>query len=104
MVSRYDMMKASDQTDLVTNLVYPDPLSVDYGSFQLTTAPYVVGTDDRFRKYPFLIMYAIYGQAQYDDIILSLNNIPHLSKIQDVDTIPIPSQSDLLAFIGQRTT
>lgn len=105
MFSRYDLMTGSPtQTDPADNQVWPDPLSVDFTSFTLTQAPFILQPDDRLEEYPYLVMYSIYVSAQYDDIILSLNNVPHISKVQNFPSIQCPVFSDLAQFFGQGTT
>lgn len=93
------MTGSATQTD-TDNQVWPDPLSVDYTSFTATQAPFVIPTDDRLQHFPYLVMFTLYQQAMYDDIVMMLNNVPHLSKVQQRDSIQAPTFSDLTQFFG----
>ena len=80
MISRYDIMTDSiTQVDSVDQQVYPDPLSIDYASFQYNEPPYIVDVDDRIQLYAYTVTNAFYKVAAYDDIIFSINNVPHRS-------------------------
>ena len=103
MFSRYDLMRGSANQIDTDGEVWPDPLTVDYTSFTLTQAPYSFLPEDRLQKYPYLVTYAFYKQTQYEDIVFSINGVPHLSKVQTFPSISFPVFSDLLQFFGQET-
>jgi hypothetical protein len=80
MVSRYDIMIDSiTGIDPIDQQVYPDPLVIDYAKFQYNEPPYIVDIDERLQTYPYIITNSLYQVAAYDDIIFSINNIPHRS-------------------------
>ena len=111
MVSRYSLMIASNEQDPKDNTPWPDPLSKDFGSFNYTKPKQLFEPDDRFFHRPYLVTAIIYGgvptgsaftskvYAQYDDIILNINNVPHISQIFSFANIVFPDQGDLTAFL-----
>ena len=105
MVSRYDVMKASVVTDtLGKNEAWPDPLSVDWSSINYSF-PTMIPVNEQFMYKPYVILSGFYPDSSsisgYDDIILNINNISHISTILNHDTIALPSFQDLNAFIQQ---
>jgi len=100
-------MKPSTQVD-IDNQQYPDPLSVDFGSFEITEPPFQYPMDTSFMSKPFqIIQYFLDGStsqdkpAQYDDIILTINNIAHKDLINVGDVAIIPTRKDILGFINK---
>jgi hypothetical protein len=109
MISRYSLMRNSlTESDSVDTQIYPDILTVDFGSFSYTEPPFIVDVDDRLQQFPYLITNAFYKQAAYDDIVFSINNIPHTSLLQNASnnglplfsTLKFPTFGDLNAFIN----
>jgi hypothetical protein len=49
-----------------------------------------------------LTCYGIYGVAAYDDYVLNINNIPHISQVFDVLNINLPVLSDLTNFVKSK--
>lgn len=101
--SRYNLMKASAQTD-IDNQTYPDVLSLDLGSFELTEPPVQYIMDDAFKRKPYQVIGYFMNaltNAQYDDIILNINNIPHKDLIEEGNSIILPVLTDLLNFINK---
>ena len=99
MTSRYDLMLESSEIDPNDKQAYPDPLSVDFENFVFKEPPFIIEPTDQMASRPYLITYAIYKKAEYDDIILNINNVPHLSKIFDSDIIRYPTDTDLMEFL-----
>jgi hypothetical protein len=92
-------MKEGVVIDSKTKETYPDPLSIDFSSFEYTEPAIKVEPDETIAQKPYLLMSAQYGVTYYDDIILSLNNIPHLSKLMDFPFLLLPINSDLRGFM-----
>jgi hypothetical protein len=96
-------MKASTVTDTIgKNEAWPDPLSVDWSSINYAI-PTVMPVNEQFMLKPYLILSGFYPDPSsvsgYDDIILNINNISHISTILKVDAIILPSFQDLNSFI-----
>lgn len=101
--SRYDLMVPSSQVD-IDNQQYPDVLSVDMKAFELLEPPIQYPMDQSFKRKPYQIIGYFYRNttnAQYDDIVLTINSIPHKDLIEEGDTIIIPVTSDMLNFINK---
>lgn len=105
MKSRYDIMKGSatehDPEDLQR---FPDPLSIDYSSFEFTEPPLQYEVTYLFLERPYVVTNALYGEPVYDDLILSINNIPHMSTLDAADegvVLSLPGNNDLFSFIDQ---
>jgi hypothetical protein len=99
MANRYDLMLESTQVDSSDNQTFPDPLSFDFGTFVFKEPPYVLEPTDQMATKPYLITYSFYNRAEYDDIVFNINNIPHVSKVFDFETIRYPSNTDLIEFL-----
>ena len=93
--NRYDFMKDSAVLDEKTNTYFPDPLSLDYGSFNMTQRPgKETLTDDKI-NYFWRTSMAVYGSRDYEDIVLTLNNVPHKNFLMEHDSIYYPDLSDI---------
>ncbi len=97
------MMKAS-LTEKDDDLFYPDPLSVDYSLFKYSEPPIIYPVDETMIEKPYRVCKTLYGTsveglAYLDDIILLINDVPHLSKIQEKASIKFPMKKDIDAFI-----
>jgi len=99
MISRYDLMLESTEIDSKDKQAYPDPLSVDFENFVFKEPPYIIEPTDQMASRPYMITYAIYKKAEYEDIIFNINNVPHLSKIFDFEQIKYPTDTDLMEFL-----
>jgi hypothetical protein len=100
MTSRYDMMTTSSVADPIGNEPYPDTLSVNYADFTYSQPPVQFDPDDRFIRKPYLLSYVLYKVTYYDDILLMINNIPHLSKMADKPFIYLPVLEDMTRFVS----
>lgn len=109
MVSRYDRMSASVTEIDTSGESWPDPLSVNWGKFEFKTPATIVPVDERFQKRFYLITAAMYKEdlkttimsySYYDDIILNINNVPHIQFIFDYDPMKFPVIADLTYFMG----
>lgn len=102
-MTRYDLMQTSStQYDTKDRQPWPDPLTVDYTKFQFTEPPYNFAVDDTFLFYPYMACSAIYGEAENEDIILSVNKVPHISLMQIEQVIKLPVKKDLIAFAKKK--
>lgn len=98
MKSRYNYMTESDYGfDSVIDDSYPDPLSLNYLKFNVQSGipPMVKAIDlsniQRFWKLPI----EVYGKAELDDIVLTLNGIEHKNFLEVGDKILFPSEQDI---------
>jgi hypothetical protein len=98
MISRYDMMTSSNTSD-IDNQPFPDVLSVDFNSFKYTQPPYQVEPNDSLEKVPYVTASALYGVAAYEDIVFMINNVPHVSLLDNFDIIKFPVLVDIVAFM-----
>jgi hypothetical protein len=102
-LTRYDLMSASPtEVDSTDNQPWPDPLTVDYSKFTYSIPPTIFAVDDTFLTLPYLTCYGIYQIATYDDLVLGINNIPHISLLPLNTQIKFPDASDIIAFSKKR--
>lgn len=100
MVSRYDFLAPSVQVDPYDLEQWPDPLSINWNQFQITTAPkyYRLTEDDSDRIWA--VMAYFYGSCEYDDIILILNNVSYRMFLNPGDILFIPEKEDVNRFLS----
>jgi hypothetical protein len=117
-MNRYDLYNASTTVvDPKDQQPWPDPLSKKFGNFNYTSPPIQYAIDDTFILSPYLVAYAMYkvketnpdkinfGSAvSYDDIILMINNIPHISLVNYDEIVKFPDQSDIIYFARRKAT
>jgi hypothetical protein len=99
MQSRYDIMEKGAVLDSEDKDPFPDPLSVNWTEFTLTSSPYLKTLQERYIHRPWLLTYQMYGVSQWDDILLTLNNIPYKEQLRAGDDFFIPSQEDINKFV-----
>lgn len=94
--SRYDFMKDGVVADEITGSFYPDPLSLNYSDFSMSSVP--VKNTMSEKKIIFLWKEAesLYGSPCWDDIVLTLNGIPHKNFLNVGDDLFFPSENDIL--------
>lgn len=105
--SRYDAMVPSLQRDTVDNQPYPDILSLDFNTFEVNEPPFQYLADESLRRRPYqTISYFLENtaRAQYDDIVLTLNNIPHKDLISEGTFVVIPVMGDIQSFLNKWKT
>ena len=93
--NRYDFMSESSVVDEKTGTYFPDPLTLDYGSFTMSQRPdkaYLV--DDKI-NYFWRTYMEEYGTRDYEDVVLTLNNIPHKNFLMEHSTIYYPELADI---------
>lgn len=95
MKTRYDFMKQSSVQDTEDKGYYPDVLSLNLNTFKATQAltPKEL-TDIDIEKF-WWTTHKVYGTAEYDDIVLSLNGIPHRNFLKEGSIIFFPAISDI---------
>lgn len=93
--SRYDYMTEGVTNDNVLGSAYPDPLSLNYNELELSSIP----ENDVLSSEDIIFMWRevedIYGIASYDDMVLTLNGIPHKNFLTAGHKIYFPSISDM---------
>ena len=95
MTSRYDFMKESEQRDEKTGTCYPDPLTLNYLGFQMSAVPTKDVMTDSKVMFFWQEMYRKYGECAYDDIVLTLNGVPHKNFLKAGDVIYLPEVQDI---------
>lgn len=98
--SRYDAMVESPEKD-IDGETYPDPLSVDYTQFVYSEPPTILPVEDYYISKLYVKTYQFYGTAYWDDIILNLNSIPHMSKLVSTQSLKFPILQDMNKFIRE---
>ncbi len=82
---------------------FPDPLSASFENTQFTNIPQThtitAGDISKF----WLTMYNHYGLVELDDVLLSLNGVPHISCLEPGDTIYMLDINDIRNFNTQKT-
>lgn len=89
MYSRYDCMWEGNSRDEVDNEFYPDPLSVDFESVLKATNKMPDGFELNkadLKKF-WVAYYKATGKTEYDDVILQLNDVPHVGMLEPGDVI-----------------
>ncbi len=95
MKSRYDFMQPGNVRDESSFDYYPDPLTLNFHTFTLKEPLEALQlTDSDITKFWWAI-HKRYGTAEYDDVILGLNNIAHKNFMKEGDIIYIPSVADI---------
>ena len=97
MRDKYFVCKASSEVDQFGNN-YPDIFTLPIENFAYTTKPqkYYLTSRDIYRF--DLLMQSYYSTPEYEDIILWLNNITHISLKTPGETILLPSMTDIENF------
>lgn len=95
MKSRYDFMKVSENNEENSQDFYPDPLTLNYHSFELRDGVEAVILNDADILQFWKFIHKKYGSSEYDDIVLGLNNIAHKNFLNPGDVIYIPSKRDI---------
>lgn len=104
MFSRYSIYNKSNVVDYVDLEVYPDPLSVNWGNFNISSSPNLIRIDELDIDRLWVKMLVVYGSAQFDDFILFLNNIPYRKLLSPGDVLFLPQAEDINTFINSYTS
>ena len=100
MKSRYDYMQPSSVRDPESGDFFPDPLTLNYHAFTLTTSPTAVELSTSQIEFFWKTTESQLGTAELDDVVLALNAIPHRNFLQAGDSILFPSVQDIEASFG----
>nr|DAE47652.1 MAG TPA: hypothetical protein [Bacteriophage sp.] len=93
--SRYDFMNSGTTKDEVSGSYYPDPLTLNYLDLNMSEVPLKnTMTDAKIITF-WNEAHTLYGVSGYDDIILTLNGIPHKNFLMPGDTIYFPILDDI---------
>lgn len=94
--SRYDFMTEGVVKDEITNNLYPDPLSINYFNFKLSSLPRKLIMEDSKINFLWNEMYKMYGAPAWDDVILNLNGISHSNFLKAGDILYFPEIGDIM--------
>jgi hypothetical protein len=92
-MGRYLLMNDDSETE------YKDIFSSNIENFVYSTSPtpYVM-TQERIQMFA-RFMFELYGSSEFDDLVLSINNINYLGDLHEGDIILLPSLQDLQRFV-----
>ncbi len=97
-MSKYLTYKYSDvETDNLGNS-YPDVFTFPINKFIYTRKPYDYALSIRDINRFDILMAEVYGDANFGDIVLWLNNISHIQIMNPGDYIKLPSSDDIRSF------
>lgn len=94
MLSRYDFMSDGIVSDEFGRN-YPDPLSLNYLNIKVSEKPRHVRLSEEDTVSFWLTASKVYGVSQLDDIVLTVNGVPHRNFLKNGDVILFPSESDI---------
>ena len=97
MRSRYDLMQLSTQRS-TKDTYFSDIMTFPIRNFKFTDIPDEYYLTQKDIERIDLLMYRVYGSAQYDDIILWLNGISNFFNITAGTKIFLPSRKDIEQF------
>ena len=99
--SRYDFMKDGVTADEISGSFYPDPLSLNYSDFSMSSVP----LKDEMTSKKIIFFWkeaeALYGSPCWDDIVLTLNGVPHKNFLDVDDVMYFPSEDDIKISFGK---
>ena len=90
-------MSDSKVRDEVTRSFYPDPMSLNYNNFTLSSIPLKDELNSVKIKYLWKEAEAVYGKPYWDDVVLTLNGVPHKNFIKSGDSLYFPGESSIKA-------
>lgn len=93
--SRYDFMKDGITADEVSGSFYPDPLTLNYADFSMTSVPLKDTLSAKKITFFWKESDNLYGSPCWDDIVLTLNGVPHKNFLQVGDVVYFPSEEDI---------
>lgn len=96
-------MSEGEVTDEVTGNIFPDPLSLNYLNIKLTDRPVSMTLSEGEVTHFWSTSYEVYGACHLDDIVLTLNGVPHYNLLKRGDVIYFPSEKDIKrSFVKER--
>ena len=105
MNSRYDFMVEGSVKDEYLDSYYPDPLSLNYHELVLPKNLHVEGNlsdDDIMFLWERVSRY--YGTPEWDDIVLMVNNVPHINLLRNGEDLIFPSSDSIISAYGRETS
>lgn len=99
--SRYDYMVEGAGYDEISESMYPDPLSLNYLDLNISNKPAELTLRDSDIAFFWYSTQNIYGIPRWDDIVLTLNGVPHKNFLKQGDKIYFPSLSDISSSFGK---
>ncbi len=106
--SRYGLMDDTSSIDGegISSDTYPDILTYfeKLERFPQEVPPLQYEATSVFCQKPYLVMASYYEMTSFEDLILTLNNIPYITEASEGDIIYIPDKSDTLTFYNNFST
>lgn len=101
MKSRYDMMRASEQTDGHGNY-YPDVLTLDIKDKTFSSGLKQVRLTQTYKKAFYMLCYDTYADCSLDDLLMWLNGISEMDIMSVGDVVLVPTKDDLDNYYTER--
>lgn len=95
MASRYDYMGEGKTRDAITGSYYPDPLTLKYDKLELTSVPLKDVMSTTKIKFLWKEAQSYYGNPHLDDMVLTLNGVPHKNFLKPKDILYFPTEEDI---------
>lgn len=93
MRSRYSFMKASTYRDIDGNF-FPNPASVNFNNLQASKTTPIELTEYSCEKF-WIVPHNLYNVFEFDDVLLSINKIPHKNFLKPGDVLIAPRLEDI---------
>ncbi len=93
MESRYSFMKQSKYKDEGGDY-FPDPTTLNYNNLESTHIKSIELTELSCEKF-WSILPSVFGVYELDDVLLSINRIPHRNMLKPGDVIFSPSVQEI---------
>ena len=100
--SRYDFMTEGTVLDEVSESLYPDPLSLNYLDLKLNSKPVEATLSDANIAFFWYVAQNVYGIPSWDDMVLTLNGVPHKNFLKIEDKVYFPELSDIKSSFGKQ--
>ena len=94
-VNRYDFMRPGVVKDEQSGNNFPDPLSLNYLDIKISDRPVSVTLTEQDTMHFWNVANNVYGASHLDDIVLTLNGVPHYNLLETKDTLYFPSETDI---------
>lgn len=98
MPNRYLVIKESEEHSDTNGNFYPDIFSIPINNFKPQKAPQIYTLSERDIYRFDLLIFNYYKDSNYDDIILMLNNIEHISDVEPGTKILLYDVEDINSF------
>ncbi len=93
MESRYSFMKQSKYKD-ESGDYFPDPTTLNYSDLEATNIKSIELTELSCEKF-WSLLPSVFGVYELDDILLSINRVPHRNMLKPGDIIFAPTVEDI---------